>query len=105
MIQRRYRWEWRLRSSPESLWPLIADTNRFNRDVGLSGVEAGETERRVRRVRLGRFVEWEEEPFEWERPRRYSVRRRFLRGPLEEIVVAAELAPENGGTAWSTSLL
>lgn len=93
-----YRWEWHLRSPPEALWPLIADTNRFNRDVGLSGVEAGASDGGRRRIRLGRFVEWEEEPFEWERPRRFSVRRRFVRGPLEELRIAADLVPENGGT-------
>ena len=63
--ERVYRWEWRLRSSPEALWPLVADTNRFNRDVGLSGVEAQRGADGRRRVRLGRLIEWEEEPFEW----------------------------------------
>jgi hypothetical protein len=33
-----YEWEWWLRSSPERLWPFVADTNRFNRDTGLPGV-------------------------------------------------------------------
>ena len=33
-----YKWEWWLRSSPERLWPFVADTNRFNRDTGLPGV-------------------------------------------------------------------
>ena len=94
----RYRWEWRLRSSPEALWPLVADTNRFNRDVGLNGVQVGPNKGGVRSLRLGRFVEWDEEPFEWERPRRFSVRRRFVRGPLAELRIAAELAPEHGGT-------
>ena len=30
-----YRWEWHLRSSPAALWPLVSDTNRFNRDTGV----------------------------------------------------------------------
>ena len=34
-----YRWTWQLRSSPEALWPLVADTNRFNRDTGVPNVE------------------------------------------------------------------
>ena len=33
-----YKWEWRLHSSPERLWPFVADTNRFNRDTGLPSV-------------------------------------------------------------------
>ena len=30
-----YRWEFDLRASPQALWPLVADTNRFNRDAGV----------------------------------------------------------------------
>jgi hypothetical protein len=26
-----YTWEWDLRSTPEQLWPLASDTQRFNR--------------------------------------------------------------------------
>jgi hypothetical protein len=33
-----YKWEWRLRSPPERLWPFVADTNRFNRDTNLPAV-------------------------------------------------------------------
>jgi len=29
-----YRWEWALDADPAALWPLVADTNRFNRDTG-----------------------------------------------------------------------
>jgi hypothetical protein len=35
-----YRWEYDLEASPEELWPLVADTNRFNRDAGVPVVEA-----------------------------------------------------------------
>ena len=34
-----YRWEFELESSPEQLWPLVADTNRFNRDTNVPAVE------------------------------------------------------------------
>ena len=33
-----YHWKWQLATSPEKLWPLIADTNRFNKDTGLPPV-------------------------------------------------------------------
>ena len=96
MKEKLYRWEWLLRSSPEQLWPLVSDTDRFNRDVGLSSVRAGPPEDGKRRVRLGKLLEWEEEPFEWERPKRFAVRRRFLRGPLDDISVAVDLEPVPG---------
>ena len=97
-----YRWEWRLRSSPERLWPLVADTNRFNRDAGVPELELGEVQRGGRRLlrlsTLGIPIEWEEEPFEWIEPDRFSVVRRYSKGPLEEMRVAVELLPDGGGT-------
>jgi class 3 adenylate cyclase len=96
-----YRWEWDLRSSPPALWPLVADTNRFNRDTGVPGVdERGAGANARRRVRLSVLwiaLEWEEEPFEWVEPRRFSVVRRYLKGPLAKMRVSVELQPREGG--------
>ncbi len=100
-----YRWEWQLRASPEALWPLVSDTNRFNRDTGVPAVEQrlnpGERLTNARRtLRLFRFgipVEWEEEPFEWVYPYRYGVARRYSHGPIAEMRTLAELTPQPGG--------
>lgn len=97
-----YRWEFDLESSPEQLWPLVADTNRFNRDTGVPAVEtvsssAGALRNARRRLRLSAFgiaVEWEEQPFEWVRPARFGVVRRYSTGPMEELRVIAELVPQ-----------
>ncbi len=96
-----YRWEFDLDSSPEQLWPLVADTNRFNRDTGVPSVEEVQTDGRVlknarRRLRLSVFgipVEWEELPFEWTRPARFGVTRRYSKGPITELRVLVELTP------------
>ena len=97
-----YRWEFDLQSSPEKLWPLIADTNLFNRDTGVPAVKAveepGENGRRLRLTSLGIPIEWEEQPVEWVRPQRVGVLRRYSKGPMEELRVRAELEPLNGGT-------
>src|SRR5688572_11164588 len=97
-----YRWEFDLQSPPEKLWPLVADTNRFNRDTGVPAVknagEPGENGRRLRLTSLGIPIEWEEQPFEWVRPQRFGVVRRYSKGPMEELRVRAELEPLNGGT-------
>lgn len=97
-----YRWEFELDSTPEQLWPLVADTNRFNRDTGVPAVKnAGapsEKGRRLRLTSLGIPIEWEEQPFEWVRPQRFGVVRRYSKGPMEELRVLAELEPVNGGT-------
>ena len=52
-----YRFELPLDSSPEQLWPLVSDTNRFNRDAGLPALDelgVGDNARR----RLPLAAEW-----------------------------------------------
>jgi class 3 adenylate cyclase len=100
-----YRWEYDLRADPQALWPLVSDTNRFNRDAGLPDVtrqgadaETGRAARRKLRLsKLGVGVEWEEEPFEWVRPFRFGVVRRYKTGPVAEARVAARLTEREGG--------
>ena len=95
-----YRWEFDLQSSPEQLWPLVSDTNRFNRDTAVPSVEmvnpqAGRnTRRRLRLTALGIPVEWEEQPFEWVRPLRFGVARSYSKGPMSELRVRVELIPK-----------
>ena len=97
-----YRWEYDLKSDPEQLWPFVADTNRFNRDTGLPSLDP-EVEQKsggrplLRFSAFGMAVEWEEEPFEWLRPSRFGITRRFNKGPLAELRVLAELSPRPGG--------
>ena len=100
-----YRWEWRLHSSPERLWPFVADTNRFNRDSGLPSVRRADeavrenARQNLRLSKLGVRVEWEEEPFEWVRPYRFGVNRRHTGGPVASTRVLVELEPlPSGGT-------
>lgn len=95
-----YRWQFDLESSPEQLWPLVADTNRFNRDTGVPSVEPMDGEREAknvrRRLRLSTFgipIEWEEQPFEWVRPHCFGVVRLYARGPISELRVRVELTP------------
>jgi len=104
-----YRWEYDLKSSPEKLWPFVADTNRFNRDTNVPAVEVEPAKGRLRnarrRVRLSIFgmpVEWEEQPFEWVRPIRFGVKRTYSKGPVAEMRALAELSPRaDGGTRFT----
>lgn len=110
-----YRWEYELESSPEQLWSFVADTNRFNRDAGMPSLKpaAGKRQRlrnarrRLRFSFLGVPVEWEEQPFEWIKPSRFGVVRKYSKGPIAELKVLAELSPIGGGTRlvyqlWAT---
>src|SRR5688500_15245125 len=96
---RTYEWQWELDAPPERLWPLVADTDRFNRDTGLPQVtdargpdEAlGPGERHLRMRVAGVPIEWDESPFQWVAPSRFGVVRRYRRGPLREMRVEVEL--------------
>src|SRR5689334_4583599 len=94
-----YRWQWHLQASPETLWPLVADTNRFNRDTGVPALKnqgakpLTNARRQLKLVRLGVAIEWEEEPFEWVRPFRYGVVRHYQSGPVAEMRIVTTLVP------------
>jgi class 3 adenylate cyclase len=95
-----YVWQYDLDSSPARIWPFVADTNRFNRDTGVPTVQQIQTDSQTkntrRRLRLSAFgipVEWEEQPFEWVRPQRFGVVRRYTKGPISELRVRVELTP------------
>jgi adenylate cyclase len=100
-----YRWQWHLRASPAALWPLVSDTNRFNRDTGLPSVEdrrapaadLDNARRHLRMSRMGVPIEWEEEPFEWVRPQRFGIFRRYLAGPVATMRITTDLNPLPGG--------
>jgi adenylate cyclase len=103
-----YRWEWQMQSDPAQLWPLVADTNRFDHDTGLPAYqeeqtaarELGNGRHRLRFQIYGVTLEWDEEPFEWVAPYRFGVVRTYKPGPLRPIAqlrVRAHLQPRPGG--------
>ena len=110
-----YRWKFDLKSSPERLWPFIADTNRFNRDTGVPKVDLDTVQKRRpnarRKLRLsiyGMPIEWEEQPFEWVKPVRFGIERVYSKGPMARLRARAELNEKpDGGTVliyeiWAT---
>jgi len=98
------RWQWRLKSSPETLWPFVSDSNRLNYDRGNVPLVAGPRQRNNRRpLQLGSF-KYDEEPFEWMRPSRFGVNRIFPPdSPLfDQLRLRADLEPQpNGGTLFT----
>jgi class 3 adenylate cyclase len=107
--EKHYRWTWDFLAPPAALWPLASNTDRFNRDCGFPPFQVrppapGEAPaapgvRRLRSTYLGIVGEWEEREFEWVQPVRFSVDRRFSKGPLERMIQSCALAPApDGGT-------
>lgn len=96
-----YKWEWDLSASPEALWPLVSDTNRFNRDTGLPPMQLLGIQNRVKQVKFKiPIIEiiWDEEPFEWTYPYRFGILRRYKTGPLLEMRVDCRLERLQTGT-------
>jgi class 3 adenylate cyclase len=94
-------WYWDLASSPQAIWPLASDTNRFNRDTGQPEIEMLDNVKGVKHVRmkLPIRVEWEEEPFEWTYPYSFGILRTYSKGPIDEMRVQANFDPRpDGGT-------
>ncbi len=89
----------RVAASPQALWPLVADTDRLNRIVGLPPVRyatrprAGGGTRATAAYYLGPLplARWDEPPFEWQYPFSYCVERRYHWGPLAHFRGGAQL--------------
>lgn len=115
-----YRWEFFFKSSPDQIWPYIANTNRFDKDSGLPAYDLPEsssaagltnTRRQLRIKMYGIPLEWVEEPFEWVRPYHFGIIRNYKKGvlqPIKQLRVFAELnETKEGGThliykVWAT---
>jgi len=89
----------RVAALPPALWPLVADTGRLNRIVGLPPVRyttvprPGGGTRAVASYTLGPLplARWDEPPFEWQYPSFYCVERRYHWGPLAHFRGGAQL--------------
>ncbi|MBU6427840.1 MAG: hypothetical protein KGR26_02400, partial [Cyanobacteria bacterium REEB65] len=108
------RWQWVFGAQPEHVWPIVADTSRFNRALGMPlplwqdhPLPEGGSRRTGRATMLGMRLEWEEHPFHWQQDCGYGVMRDYVRGPLTQLKVDMALDPMAGaGTrvTWNTSI-
>jgi adenylate cyclase len=91
-------------SPPEALWPILADTDRFNRAVGLSRIAvqpldgAGAARFLIATTLAGFRVEYEERPAEFVENERFKFLRVLRRGPVRSIETQFELRPRGTGT-------
>src|SRR4029079_15575372 len=90
---------WRIDLAPHVLWPVMADTDRFNEALTLPPYSLVETPRPDGTVqRLGRAtvagfdLAWEEKPYEWIYERLFRQTRIFTRGPFRRFGPVLTLA-------------
>src|SRR3989442_1568348 len=91
-------WQWHLAQSPAMLWPVIADTARFNEAARLPKYQVedilqpdGRVLRLARATVGGIKLEWEERPYEWVRGSSFRQTRVFRKGPLRRFGPVVEL--------------
>src|SRR5689334_3623144 len=104
-------WTWEFNLPPEALWPVLADTTRFNEAAGFPRYELFENPRpdgsveRIGTARLGPFrLSWAEGDFDFVAGRGFTQRRRFLRGPVRGLEAHMALEPTGAGTRVSWRL-
>lgn len=105
-------WTWTFDLPPEQLWPVLADTNRFNEALGLPPYTLEETPqsngtvlRRGRGKAAGFALEWEEKPYEWITGRHFRQSRVFSKGPFRCFGPVFDVEPDgHGGSRVSYAL-
>jgi class 3 adenylate cyclase len=96
----RVAWTWTFDLPPAELWPVLADTNRFNEAMGLPAYTLDETPqpdgtvlRRGRGKAAGFELAWEEKPYEWVWGQRFRQARVFSKGPFRRFGPVFDLEP------------
>jgi class 3 adenylate cyclase len=102
---RRQSWTWRFAQPAPAIWPVLADTARFNEAARLPNHEIEEkpqadgSVRFFGSTRVGPFhLAWEERPTNWVTDRWLEHCRDFHRGPLSRLCARFELRPDGAGT-------
>ncbi|MEO1023740.1 MAG: adenylate/guanylate cyclase domain-containing protein [Bacteroidota bacterium] len=100
-----FEWKLQVASSPTQLWPHLSDTNKLFKHLQLSPAVQTPVSRslpdgflELAHSKLNSYVNWEEEPFAWEKPYRFGVTRRYKAGLLRHIRFTVDLNPNKNGT-------
>jgi class 3 adenylate cyclase len=102
---------WQFDLPADRLWPVLADTNRFNEAMGLPPYKLEETPqpngtvlRRGAGKAAGYTLEWEEKPYEWILGRYFRQSRVFTKGPFRRFGPVFEVASEGQRSTVSYTL-
>ncbi len=103
---RTFVWEWWFDAPPSTVWPLVADTDRIDRLAGLppatythSAAPGRDHVLSVSQTFYGLVpTSYVEDPYQWVEGERYSVERRFDKGPVTRFRYGVKLVPDARGT-------
>ena len=98
-------WIWHFDQPPEAVWPILADTARFNEAAGIPKQEIVETPQPDGSVlyeasaRQGPIkLAWREAPVNWVANQWFEHCRYFTKGPLKSLCATFRVVPDGGGT-------
>lgn len=104
MNKHAHRWSWHFDAPPETIWPALADTARFNDAAGLPKHRITELPQPDGTVaydgtaKVGPFaLAWRELPVEWVTNQRFRHARIFDRGPFRSFIASMVLTREGSG--------
>ena len=120
MARHKREWIWQFDGPPETVWPVLADTARFNEAAGLPKQDIVETPQPDGGVlyqasaRQGLFkLAWREAPVNWVTNHWFEHCRHFTRGPFRLLCATFRVVPEGAGSTgiyptfprWPSNLL
>ncbi len=93
-----------LASPPAELWPLVSNTDRLNRALGMpentsSGADPVDYSQQISARLFGLSLRWKEAPFDYVDARNYEVTRDFHTGPFTRFQGGLKMTAEGGGTS------
>ena len=102
---KRRTWVWHFDAPPAEIWPIMADTARFNEAAALPKHEIEEIPQAdgsvlyLGRLKRGPFtLEWREKPVNWVHAQWFEHCREFRNGPFRLLCATFELSPEGMGS-------
>ena len=98
-------WEWTFQHPPAAIWPLLADTARFNEAARLPKHQITEIAQPDGSVhyfgaaRIGLFdIRWQEQPVNWVSEQWFEHTRLFRNGPLKVLSAELRMEPDGAGS-------
>ena len=98
-------WEWTFDHPPAAMWPLLADTARFNEAARLPRHQITEIPQPDGSVhyfaaaRIGPFdIKWQEKPVNWVSEQWFEHTRYFRSGPLKVVTAELHIEPDRAGS-------
>jgi class 3 adenylate cyclase len=108
---KRRTWVWHFERSPADIWPIMADTARFNEAAALPKHDIEEIPQPdgavlyLGRLKRGPFtLVWREKPVNWIDSQWFEHCREFRNGPFKSLCATFELAPEGAGSRGTYTL-